>query len=174
MKTRKELYGKDASAILRDITTYHCIKKEQIIRLHPGVKSEVVEKLLYHLQNNRRIYYDNKSDIAYDSAEHITDYEMLAALDVLCDFADKAEYHAAGEFPVKIVFFADGEAYDIICLPKDKQTLYEQVLSSSVENGKRIILLESKEQINRLNIADISALCLKDEVGGAIKYYKTE
>lgn len=60
MKTRKELYGKDASAILRDITTYHCIKKEQIIRLRPGVKAEVVEKLLYHLQNNRRIYYDKK------------------------------------------------------------------------------------------------------------------
>ncbi len=172
MKTRKELYGRDASAILRDITTYHCIKKEQILKLHHGVKAEVIEKLLYHLQNNRRIYYDKKNDIAYDSAEHLTDCEMLSALDVLCDFADKAEYHAAGEFPVKIVFFVNGEAYDIICLPKDKQTLYEQVLSSSGENGKRIILLESNEQIDGLNIADVSAFCLKDE--GKIKYYKAE
>lgn len=57
MKTREQIYGKEAAALLRDITTYHCMKPGQILKLYPG-KERQVENLLTHLTRQGRIFYD--------------------------------------------------------------------------------------------------------------------
>ncbi|MFQ8953534.1 MAG: DUF5697 family protein [Oscillospiraceae bacterium] len=72
MKTRKEIYGKECAEILRNITLYHNIRKEQIIKLHPNISPEVCEKIIFHLQNNRRIYHDKATDIIYDNSDSNT------------------------------------------------------------------------------------------------------
>ena len=61
MKTRKEIYGKEAAEMLRIVTLYHNIRKEQLIRLFPNTKPEVIEKLIFHLQNNRRIFHNKNN-----------------------------------------------------------------------------------------------------------------
>ena len=33
MKTREQIYSKEASELLRDITMYHCVKHEQLLML---------------------------------------------------------------------------------------------------------------------------------------------
>lgn len=89
MKTRKEIYGKEAAKILNNITVYHNIRKPQLLRLFPNTKPEVIEKLIFHLQNNRRIFHDKNTDIIYDNDEHKTDYETIYCLWVVCDFIEK-------------------------------------------------------------------------------------
>ena len=48
MKTREQIYGKEAAALLRDITTYRCIKHQQLLKLYPG-KERQIDSLLAHL-----------------------------------------------------------------------------------------------------------------------------
>ena len=45
MKTRAQSYGQEAACLLRDITMYRVMTKEQVLRLYPG-KREKVQNLL--------------------------------------------------------------------------------------------------------------------------------
>ena len=68
MKTREQIYGKEAAALLRDITTYHCMKPGQILKLYPG-KERQVENLLTHLTRQGRIFYDTDTDTYFDNPD---------------------------------------------------------------------------------------------------------
>ena len=50
MKTREQLYGKEAAGLLRDISNYHCIRHEQIYRLYPDKDKAVMDNLLFYLR----------------------------------------------------------------------------------------------------------------------------
>ena len=172
MKTREQLYGKEAAGLLRDISNYHCIRREQVYRLYPNKDKAVMDNLLSYLTRQGRIFHDPQADIFYDSSDFETDREMLAALWVLADFADRAEYHSPDDFPTKIIFFADGETYEIICVPPDKEALIEHALSQSgEEDGRRIFIVEDAEQIARLRVSGPAAFCTVTDTG-EIQYFK--
>ena len=174
MKTREQLYAKEAAGLLRDISNYHCIRHEQIYRLYPHKDKAVLDNLLIHLTKQGRIFHNPQVDVYYDSPDFETDREMLAALWVLADFADRAEYHSPDEFPVKIIFFADGKSYEIICAAPGKETMVEHALAGTGdEEGTRILVVESTEQIARLHIPGAAVFCTVSETGG-IQYYKQE
>jgi hypothetical protein len=99
---------------------------------------------------------------------------MLAALWVYADFSDRAEYHYAGEFPVKILFFADATAFDIIYVPKGKEALINCAAMRLDEDSKKIVIVEAVEQIDKLDIPNTTAFCLVDLHSGEIQYYTTE
>lgn len=174
MKTREQIYGKEAAALLRDITTYHCMKRGQLLKLYAG-KEQQVENLLSHLVRQGRIFYDSGMDVYCDSPESSPDTEMLAALWVLADFGDRTEYHSSGEFPAKLIFFADGEVYEVICIPPDKETLVEHALSHTEAegNGKRILIVEDTAQIPRIHLPD-AVFCTVDQMTGDVQYYRKE
>ena len=54
-KTREQIYRQEAASLLRDVTTYHCAKGEQLKRLYPG-KEEKIEHLLGYLVKQGRVY----------------------------------------------------------------------------------------------------------------------
>ena len=174
MKTREQIYGKEAAGLLRDITTYHCLYRCQLLRLHPGKESKI-ENLLQYLVRQGRAFYSEATDCYYDSGEYVTDPEMLAAAWVLVDFIEKVEYHAAEDMPVKVVFFAEGEVYEVVYASKDKAALIAHALSGKEEQaGKRLVIIESPEQIKTLDIPNTAAYCLVDMSSGAIQYFKKE
>lgn len=174
MKTREQIYGREAAALLRDITTYHCMKRRQILKLYPG-KERQVEALLSHLVKQGRIFVDPDLDIFFDGQELQTDAEMLTALWVLADFGDRVEYHSSDDFPAKLIFFAEGETYEVICVPHGKEILVEHALSHAVteDSGKRILIVESTEQIPCIDIPG-AAFCTVDGETGDVRYYKKE
>lgn len=174
MKTRKEIYGKEAAKILNNITVYHNIRKPQLLRLFPNTKPEVIEKLIFHLQNNRRIFHDKNTDIIYDNDEHKTDYETIYCLWVVCDFIEKIEFHSSSDFPINIVFFGDGEQYEISYISENKEAMFEQAFNLQSLNGKRIIVLGNAEQITKLRIPDVTAYCIVNDDTGEVKYYKSK
>lgn len=174
MKTRDQLYSKEAAGLLRDISNYHCIRHEQLYRLYSNKEKSVLDNLLGYLIRQGRIFHDPKTDIYYDSPDFETDREMLAALWVLADFADRAEYHSPDDFPTKIIFFADGEIYEVICVPPNKEALVEHALSQAGESdGRRILIVEDTGQIARLCISSTAAFC-KVTDAGEIQYFKQE
>ena len=86
MKTRQQIYGQEATSILRDVTMYRALKEEQLLRLYPG-KQDKVQKLLGHLVRQGRISHDKDCGLyraAADDASPI-DRGLLAAVWVLVD-----------------------------------------------------------------------------------------
>ena len=174
MKTREQIYGKEAAALLRDITTYRCIKHQQLLKLYPG-KERQIDSLLAHLVRQGRVFHNTDTDTYFDSPDMQTDPDILSALWVLADFSGRTDYHSSDEFPVKLIFFAEGETCEVICLSPEKETLIEHALSlaSDEYGGKRILIVEDTGQIPRINIPN-AIFCTVDPHTGEVQYYRKE
>lgn len=173
MKTRTELYGKEAKSLLRDISMYRALTEEQVLRLYPG-KRETMKNLLSYLTKQDRIYYiDGLYCPTLECAENV-DRGLLAAVWVLADFIDQVEYHSVAEYPAKIIFFADGEIYEIIHAAQGKDTLVSYVLSSAGEHPSRyLVLVDDPGQIEQLQIPNASGYCTVSPEGD-VHYYQKE
>ena len=55
MRTRAEIYGNEAAALLRIVTMYPGLNMQQLLCFHPG-KEEIIKTLLSHLQKQGRIF----------------------------------------------------------------------------------------------------------------------
>lgn len=174
MKTREDIYRQDAEQLLRDITTYHCMRGEQIKRIH-AKKSDKIEKILALLVRQGRIFYDSKTDVYFDSPCMEVDTDMLTALWVLADFADKAEYHSTDAYPTEIIFFANGETYEIIYIPIGGESMILHAIKMCQDNtaGNRIFIVNDIEQINKIDFEN-SFFATVDMKCGAVQYYKKE
>lgn len=75
MKTRAEIYSKEAADILRNITTYHYMRHDQLLRLYPG-KEEKIDNLLSFFLRQGRIFRDEHSGLYHDGTEAHADKEM--------------------------------------------------------------------------------------------------
>lgn len=175
MKTRQQIYGQEATSILRDITMYRYLKAEQLLRLYPG-KQDKVGKILSHLVRQGRIFYDAGSSLyraSEDSTEPV-DQGLLAAVWILVDFIDQVEYHSVCDFPCKIIFFANGEVYEIVYIAHGQETLVSHLLASKAEEDvKYIALVDRPEQIAGIQIPGISGYCTVS-LDGAVQYYQKE
>lgn len=173
-KRREDFYRQEAESLLRDITTYHCAKREQLKRLYPR-KEEKIERLLGYLVKQGRIFYRADTDTYYDNQKMQNDLEMLSALWVLADFGDRYEYHSTDAYPTKIVFFSDGETYEIIVVPIEKAGLILHALSmrKDGDSGKKILIVEDTSHIDQIELED-AIYCTVDNESGEVQYYKKE
>ena len=173
MKTRAQIYEREAAALLRDISMYHVLTEGQLLRLHPGKKEKTRNLLAYLVRQNRAWQVDGYYCAAPDSAEDM-DRGLLAAVWVLADFADQVEYHSAGDFPAKIIFFADGEVYEIIYISQGRETLVTQALKNTGEQPSRyLVIVDSAEQIEGLDIPNVNGYCTVS-LEGDVEYYRKE
>ena len=102
MKTRAELYGHEATELLRIISMYPGLSEKQLCRFYPG-REAVTRNLLSHLcRQGRTRQADTGGYFPYGNGKAETDPGMVRAAWVLLDFIDRAEYHSSSKFPVKI------------------------------------------------------------------------
>ena len=113
MKTRAQIYEREAAALLRDISMYQVMTEKQLLLLHPGKEDKTRNLLTYLVRQNRVWQVNDFYCAAQDSMENM-DRGLLAAVWVLTDFIDQVEFHSVGDYPAKIIFFAGGEVYEII------------------------------------------------------------
>lgn len=162
MKTHQDLYGKEATSLLRDITMYHALTKEQIFALYPG-KQKVIEHLLHYLVKQYRI--KQESGFYLGMTEDITalDRGLLSAVWVLIDFIDQVDFHSVSDFPTEIIYAASG-----------KEALINTLLSHQSEAPSNyIIMVDHEEQIPLLNIPNVVAYCTVSP-SGEVQYYQQE
>ena len=99
MKTRAELYGHEATELLRIISMYPGLSEKQLCRFYPG-REAVTRNLLSHLcRQGRTRQADTGGYFPYGNGKAETDPGMVRAAWVLLDFIDRAEYHSSSEFP---------------------------------------------------------------------------
>lgn len=175
MKTRVQLYGMEASSLLRDVSMYQCMTKEQVYGLYPG-KQAVIKNLLSYLSKQGRISQVGDYYCASPECAEEIDRGLIAALWVLIDFMDQVEYHAIGNYPVKIVFCADGEVYEIIHAGVGKEALISYLAAERKkdENATQfLVLVDRPEQIEELQADNAIGYCTVSPEG-KVQYYRKE
>lgn len=122
MKTRAEIYGNEAADLLRTVTMYPGLSEQQLLCFHPG-KEDTAKALLSHLERQGRIFQTESGGYFPAGQSAKIDRALVRAVWVLLDFIQRADYHAPADFPVKIVFFADGELYEVACVEDGQEAL---------------------------------------------------
>ena len=173
MKSFADNYGKDAASILRDLSMYKVLKKEQLLGLYPG-RQKVIEKVLLYLLKQRRIWKVGDYLCATPDALDSIDPSMVSAVWVLLDFIEKVSYHSAGDYPAKIVFYVEGNIYEILYAGVGNEALVSYLSSlKSHSDYSHIILLDRPEQINELDIPNTCGFCTVSPSGEVSYYQKT-
>lgn len=173
MKTREQIYGQEATSLLRDISMYRVLSKSQILRMYPGKEKKIENLLAYLIKQGRIILSDDYYCAARENIESI-DHGLFAAVWVLIDFIDRVEYHSSGDFPTKIIFFADGEIYEIIHAAAGKEALINHVLSDPGEEpSKLLVLVDRIEQIEELKVPNVAGYCTVSPTG-EVQYFQKE
>lgn len=173
MKTHQDLYSKEATSLLRDITMYHALTKEQIFSLYPG-KQKIIEYLLTYLVKQYRIKQESGFYLGMTEDIAVLDQGLLAAVWVLIDFIDQVDFHSVSDFPTEIIFFMKDEVYEIIYAASGKEALINTLLSHQSEAPSNyIIMVDHEEQIPLLNIPNVVAYCTVSP-SGEVQYYQQE
>lgn len=172
MRTRADIYGEEAAEILRIINLYPGLYEQQLCRFFPGKENKVIT-LLSHLKKQGRLTSnDSGSLFPYGKELAGTNSSLIRSVWVLLDFIDRTEFHSASEFPVTIIFFADGELYEIIHVAFGQEALVTHALQLGKEHiGHRIVLVDEPTQIQNLIFPGICGFCTADNTG-RIHYYK--
>mgnify|MGYP000062680622 CR=1 FL=1 len=134
MKTRAQIYSHEASGILREISTYGVLTQKQILGLYPQ-KDEQLKNLLSYLCKQKRLFLVDGFYSLTPELPKDRDRGLEAAVTVLADFMEQVEYHAAGEYPVKIIFLAGGEVYEILYAEPGKEAILNPPTSASQSAG---------------------------------------
>ncbi len=173
MKTRAQIYAKEAAGLLRAVSLYPGLTEEQLCRFYPR-KEEAMHSVLAHLKKQGRIEETEDGGWFVYGAAGKSDGSVRRTAWVLLDFIERAEFHASADFPVCIIFFAEGEVYEIIDIPAGQEVLITQALRRSPEEpGRRIVIVDSPAQIAELDIPGAAVFCTVDAQGN-VTYYRKE
>ena len=170
MKTRAEIYGNEAADLLRTVTMYPGLSEQQLLCFHPG-KEDTAKALLSHLEKQGRIFQTESGGYFPAGQPAKLDRTLVRAVWVLLDFIQRAEYHAPADFPVKLVFFADGELYEVACVEDGQEALVCHALRGNKGGSRRIMLVDTPAQIAQIDCPGISGFCTVDEEGRT-NYFK--
>lgn len=172
IKTRAEIYGNEATELLRFICIYPGLTEDQLCRFIPG-KWDKAKNLLTHLKRQGRTVQtgDGRYFPAGSPDFHI-DSGLIRAAWILLDFIDRIEYHSVSDYPVKIIFFLAGELYEIVYTAAGQEALVNHIMQQQDKNdSRRIVLVDTSDQIRNLDFPGISGFCTVD-LSGKINYYK--
>ncbi len=174
IKTRAELYSKEAMSLLSAVTMYPGILEPQLLGFYPG-REDTIRRLLSRLIKQGRISRtENGGYTPYGAPPAGTDTHTVEALWILLDFIDRVEFHSASDFPTAIIFFAEGELYEIVPVPAGQEALVSHLLLRNRESpGRRIVLVDEPGQISSIDFPGISGFCTVDSSGQTAYYQKT-
>lgn len=173
MKTRADIYGQEAAELLRLISLYPGLTQRQLEGFFPGKESSVVANLLIHLKRQGRIQSGgNGAWFPYGKAPQ-SDLGLMQSVWVLLDVIDRVEYHSPGDFPAKIIFFSNGEVYEIVYAAIGQEALISHALKQDArQEGRRIVLVEEPGQIPQLDFPAIAGFCTVSSSGQVLYYQR--
>ena len=170
MKTEKTRMAISKQEIIKLLSIVGVMDMEDLGRLFPD-SIGVIGTVVNHLFRERRLTkVGNQIALEMDAINNpITG--MKKALCVFSEFYPKAEYYTGEDYPGMFCFFADGIEYEILYAASGQENIVNKVCELPEEPPKRLIVIESMEQIDKLNVQNTAAFCLVDD-SGAIQYYQ--
>lgn len=129
---------------------------------------------LPHAEEGRAYRADNGRYYINQEIQNGADDTLSRCIWVLLDFIEQVEYHTAGEFPVEVLCFANGQLYEIVPIPRGKETMLCQLLRLPQKDaGKRLVVVDDAEQIDALDIPHTAGFCTV-AADGTVSYYRKE
>lgn len=172
MKTRADIYRQEATELLRLISLYPGIMQSQLAGFFPDKDSTVITGLLSHLRRQGRVEQRSSSGWFSYGSPFQTDCGLIQSVWVLLDMISRVEYHSPGDFPAKIIFFSNGELYEIVYAAAGREILVSHALKQETrQESRRIVLVEDTEQIPRLDFPNIVGFCTVSP-SGQVQYYQ--
>lgn len=173
MKTRAQIYNGEANSILKYISMYRVMHEEQLLRLFPEKRS-VVRNLLTYLTKQGRIWHIDSLYCAAPEFAKDVDQGLMAALWVLVDFADRAEYHTTADYPAKILFSVGDKVFEIVYAEEGKDALLSYVMGiTKKDRPNYIVLVDDPAQIEGLDLPNVVGYCTVSP-DGKVEYYQKE
>ena len=172
MKTRADIYGQEATELLRLISLYPGLIQCQLAGFFPGKDSAVVYGLLSHLKRQGRAEQSISGGWFPYGKKHQADSGLIQSVWVLLDIIDRVEYHSPGDFPAKVIFFSGGEIYEIVYVAVSQEALIAHALKQDArQDSRRIVLVEEPDQIPLLDFPSIAGFCTVSS-SGQVFYYQ--
>lgn len=165
---------KESEEILRSVSMYRNLSTVQIYRMFPEKPETVVLTIIKNLVHDSRLILDQGLSLVYadEEAKSQPDYDVIQSFWVLLDFWDSVEYHSAGEYPIKISFFANQEDYDIFYANAQDESVIKHVLQRKQKfDSRKLIVIEKLQQIETLSIPDAIYCVIRPN--GSVGYYKS-
>ena len=174
LHTREEMQ-EELQETVKVLSQYGCLQTNQIYRMFPG-HDLIVATILRKLKSSGRAVgdWDRKYIAADPDKLKQADEKVIRAFWVLLSFWESIEYHIPGEYPVCISFFMKGQVYEIIYAARGEEKLISFMLEPVREYPRRIIIVEQKEQIPKLNIQGVVGYCTVDADGTISHFYGEE
>ena len=159
LKNRVAIYQREATEMLQNIAQYPGLTEEQLCRFFPEKESTAKILLSHMLKEGRAYRADNGRYYINQEIQNGADDTLSRCIWVLLDFIEQVEYHTAGEFPVEVLCFANGQLYEIVPIPRGKETMLCQLLRLPQKDaGKRLVVVDDAEQIDALDIPHLSLI----------------
>ena len=173
MKTRADIYGQEATELLRLISLYPGLVQCQLAGFFPGKESAVVYGLLSHLKRQGRAEQSISGGWFPYGKKHQADSGLIQSVWVLLDIIDRVEYHSPGDFPAKVIFFSGGEIYEIVYVAVSQEALIAHALKQDArQDSRRIVLVEEPDQIPLLDFPSIAGFCTVSSSGQVLYYQR--
>ncbi|MFR2213384.1 MAG: DUF5697 family protein [Ruminococcus sp.] len=163
------------------VQKYHVLEKAQIyasfcIRWQGII---FVGKAFKALEKERQVFIHPELEVVAASEEAIAakDLGTMKAVWVLVDVMKKkqVEEHfpaSKEEYPVRIVFYGEGEIFDILYISEAEVTVVNNLFSrKKIDSCGHIIVVENPDYISAIHIADVIGYCVVKE-GGEVEYYQ--
>ena len=174
MKTRADIYGQEATELLRLISLYPGLIQCQLAGFFPGKDSAVVYGLLSHLKRQGRAVQSISGGWFPYGKKHQADSGLIQSVWVLLDVIDRVEYYSPGDFPAKVIFFSGGEIYEIVYVAVSQEALITHALKQDArQDSRRIVLVEEPDQIPLLDFPSIAGFCTVSSSGQVLYYQRT-
>lgn len=111
--------------ILRWLSQYEALPKEQVIRLMNHKPRLTAEKIIRGLHKQNRISYLNGGYYIGSTSKAKPDQRTIQALWVLAQFGDKVDpmSHIPAAYPSQVFFIKEGIGYEILVLREGEQHL---------------------------------------------------
>lgn len=164
--------------ILKWLSQYEALPKEQVIRLLNHKPRLTAEKIIRGLHKQNRISYLSGGYYIGSDPRAKPDQRMIQALWVLTQFGDKVNpmAHMPAAFPSQVFFIKDSVGYEILVLREGEQHL--TMLLQPQENMKYIIVLPEISLGKKLHLPDVPCLFAVLTYGRTdipeVKFYKQE
>ena len=170
-------FNKKAEEILDFVDAYGMVRYEHLEKFFLGSN-----KVVGYLIKNQRLHESTDGIYISTVADVCPDKCLIAALSVLADVIDKVQTYTRTTSPAQISFITyNGDYYEIIYVGYGAEVMtaafFEAQLAAKqrpkdyVDTAKRIIIVEDKNQMERLHIPGTArfALIAPD---GSLSYFK--
>lgn len=174
MQHRNQHQESHLPEITRLLSMYHALRLPQLTRLYPELTGKKLMRLLGKLEKAGRLVFLPEQELILYTRDCVPDPSTLAAFWVLLDFWEDITFHTASDFPVALTFYTQSDAYDIIHIPEEKESLMNHALSIYKEDAPhRIAIVDNTRQIPLLHIPGTAAFCTVTPTG-KVQYYRKQ